>query len=166
MITQRIDRLSRMIDKAYEDKLDGRIDHEFFVRKRMEWDEQRAEAVREVERLNRTNSASLEAGIRVFELANDAYKLYSEREPLQHRDLLKWLFSNFTFADGELTATWRKPFSLLVDRPGDPNENGADSDEQNRRRSEWSGRPDSNRRLPAPKAGALPDCATPRRVGR
>ena len=26
-----------------------------------------------------------------------------------------------------------------------------------------SGRPDSNRRPPAPKAGALPDCATPRR---
>ncbi len=26
----------------------------------------------------------------------------------------------------------------------------------------WSGRPDSNRRPPAPKAGALPDCATPR----
>ena len=27
----------------------------------------------------------------------------------------------------------------------------------------WSGRPDSNRRPPAPKAGALPDCATARR---
>jgi site-specific DNA recombinase len=112
--TQRIDRLSRMIDKAYEDKLDGRIDHEFFVRKRMEWDEQRAEAVREVERLNRTNSASLEAGIRVFELANDAYNLYSEREPLQQRELLKWLFSNFTFADGELLGDLAK--ALLAPR--------------------------------------------------
>ncbi|VTR71540.1 hypothetical protein DESC_970031 [Desulfosarcina cetonica] len=27
---------------------------------------------------------------------------------------------------------------------------------------EWSGREDLNLRLPAPKAGALPDCATPR----
>src|SRR5437763_11096347 len=27
----------------------------------------------------------------------------------------------------------------------------------------WSGREDSNLRPPAPKAGALPDCATPRR---
>src|SRR6266700_6390664 len=26
----------------------------------------------------------------------------------------------------------------------------------------WSGRPDLNRRPPAPKAGALPGCATPR----
>jgi hypothetical protein len=30
------------------------------------------------------------------------------------------------------------------------------------RRKDWSGRPDSNRRPPAPKAGALPGCATPR----
>ena len=29
-------------------------------------------------------------------------------------------------------------------------------------REEWSGRPDSNWRPPAPKAGALPGCATPR----
>src|SRR5580704_617224 len=30
------------------------------------------------------------------------------------------------------------------------------------RRKYWSGRPDLNRRPPAPKAGALPGCATPR----
>ena len=30
------------------------------------------------------------------------------------------------------------------------------------RRNDWSGRPDLNRRPPAPKAGALPGCATPR----
>jgi hypothetical protein len=29
-------------------------------------------------------------------------------------------------------------------------------------RSAWSGRGDSNPRPPAPKAGALPNCATPR----
>ena len=28
----------------------------------------------------------------------------------------------------------------------------------------WSGRPDLNRRPPAPKAGALPGCATPRQI--
>src|SRR5713101_2475982 len=28
----------------------------------------------------------------------------------------------------------------------------------------WSGRPDSNRGPPAPKAGALPGCATPRQL--
>ena len=164
--TQRIDRLSRLIDKAYEDKLEGRIDQEFFVKKRLAWDEQRAEAVREVDRLNRSNAQSLEAGIRVFELANDASKLYNEREPLQQRELLKWLFSNFTFADGVLTATFRKPFSILVNCPADPFGDGADPDEQDRRHREWSGRQDLNLRPPAPQAGALPGCATPRQAAR
>ena len=30
--------------------------------------------------------------------------------------------------------------------------------------SKWSGRPDLNRGPPAPKAGALPGCATPRQL--
>ena len=34
------------------------------------------------------------------------------------------------------------------------------------RRNYWSGRPDLNRRPPAPKAGALPGCATPRPIVR
>jgi hypothetical protein len=33
-----------------------------------------------------------------------------------------------------------------------------------RAQNKWSGRQDSNLRPPAPKAGALPDCATPRRI--
>src|ERR1700739_4015345 len=32
------------------------------------------------------------------------------------------------------------------------------------RRKDWSGRPDLNRGPPAPKAGALPGCATPRHL--
>ena len=35
---------------------------------------------------------------------------------------------------------------------------------QTERSSRWSGWRDSNSRHPAPKAGALPDCATPRKV--
>ena len=31
---------------------------------------------------------------------------------------------------------------------------------------DWSGREDLNLRLPAPKAGALPGCATPRRLNK
>ena len=119
----------------------------------MEWDEQRATAVREVERLNRSNAANVDVGIREFELANDAYNLYSSRDPLEQRDLLKGLLSNFTFADGFLSATWQKPFSFLSDYPGRPNENSADSDEQNRRRGQWSAHLDELRTFAADPRG-------------
>jgi site-specific DNA recombinase len=137
--SQRIDRLGRLIDKAYEDKLEGRVDEAFFNEKRVEWEEGRIEAAREVERLTRASAASLDAGIRVFELANSAHDQLSEREPLEQRDLLKFLFSNLTITEGALSVIWREPFNLLALSPDPENGNGADSDEQNRRRSEWSG---------------------------
>src|SRR5262245_55182128 len=39
-------------------------------------------------------------------------------------------------------------------------------DRSNRLQQKWSGRPDSNQRPSAPKADALPDCATPRDAKR
>ncbi len=143
--SQRIDRLGRLIDTAYEDKLDGRVDEAFFNEKRVEWEEGRIEAAREVERLTRASAASLDAGIRVFELANSAYDQHSEREPLEQRDLLKFLFSNFTITEGALSVTWREPFNIPALSPDPENENGADSDEKNRRRSEWSAWTDAYR---------------------
>ncbi|MBN2797630.1 MAG: recombinase zinc beta ribbon domain-containing protein [Deltaproteobacteria bacterium] len=42
---ERIERLGRLIDKAYEDKLEGRIEDHFFMQNRMKWEKQRTEAV-------------------------------------------------------------------------------------------------------------------------
>jgi hypothetical protein len=49
-------------------------------------------------------------------------------------------------------------------RPPLRHESVASSAPSSTRNGVWSGRPDSNRRPPAPKAGALPGCATSRRV--
>ena len=46
---------------------------------------------------------------------------------------------NSTFADGRLTVTFRKPFDVLAQWPRSENDEGGDSGDQNRRRSEWSG---------------------------
>lgn len=97
-------------------------------------------AAHQVERLTQASAANLEAGIRVFELANSAYDLLSGREPLEQRNLLKWLFSNFTITEGELSVTWREPFNLLAQSPEPETGRYADSDEEERRRSDWLGR--------------------------
>src|SRR5258708_35609830 len=48
-----------------------------------------------------------------------------------------------------LYPTYRKPFDMIFERA---------------KNQEWSGREDLNLRPPAPKAGALPGCATPRQM--
>ncbi len=151
----RLERVSRLINAAYEDKLEGRIDDGFFNAKRAEWEGQRAEAAEELQRPTRASAKSLDQAIQVFELANRAYELMISREPREQRRLLDVLLSNSVLAEGRLTVTWSKPFDVLAEAGSAKNEEGGDSDDRNRRHSVWSGHPDSNRIELVPKDDAL-----------
>jgi len=111
----RIDRVGRLMDAAYEDKLDGRIDEAFFQRKRNEWEDQRAAAQRELDRLTQADDSSLNLGLQVIELAKRAYDLYIEQAPQERAKLLEVLLSNCTMAEGTLTPIYREPFDILVE---------------------------------------------------
>ncbi len=152
----RLERVTRLINAAYEDKLEGRIDDAFFNSKRSEWEGQRAEAAEEIQRLTRVSAKSLDTAIYVFELANRAYDLLISREPRDQRRLLEILLSNSVLAEGKLTVTFASPFDQLTEPTTGPETENGDPGSPDRRHSVWSGQPDSNRRLPAPKAGALP----------
>ncbi len=159
----RFDRLGRLIDAAYEDKLEGRIDMAYFNQKRVEWERERSETQREMDRITRASAKNMDLAIAMFELATSAYDLLSRREPTEMRPLLEILLSNSELAEGRLTVTFRKPFSFLANWREDPPTEETPPGATGGARSEWSGREDSNLRPPAPEAGALPGCATPRR---
>ena len=153
----RVERYGRLIDKAYEDKLEGKVTDEFFHEKRTEWERLRSQAAREIERLTRVSAKNLDTGLLVLELANSAYDLLSSREPLQQRELLEVLCSNSILTGDTLEVAWRNPFDLLALWPTGSANDEAPPGEPGGACTEWSGRQDSNLRLPAPKAGALPD---------
>lgn len=153
--TSRVERIGKLINAAYEDKLEGKIDDGFFQAKRAEWDRQRLEASEEVRRLSNVNAQSLDTAIRVFELANRAYDLVKDREPQEQRELLEILFSNFVLAEGRLSANWRKPFDILAGWNDDPKTVDGDSGDQNRHHSATSGWRDSNPRPSGPEPDAL-----------
>ena len=148
--------VTRLLNAAYEDKLEGRIDDDFFNAKRAEWEQQPAEAAEEISRLARVSAQNLDTAILVLELGNRAYDIISSRVPLQQRRLLEVLCLNSTFADGRLTVTYRKPFDILVELAKAETETPSGSGDPEGVHPVWSGRQDSNLRLPAPKAGALP----------
>ena len=152
----RLDRVTRLINAAYEDKLEGRIDDAFFNAKRSEWETQRAEAAEEIQRLTRVSAKSLDTAINVFELANRAYDLMISRAPRDQRRLLEVLLSNSVLAEGRLTVTFASPFDILAQPPADAETEDGDLGSPDRRHSVWSGRQDSNLRLLGPKPSALP----------
>ena len=54
-------------------------------------------------------------GSKILELCQSAYSLYSQQKPVEQRRLLKILLSNCTFDRGTLTPTYNKPFDLLAE---------------------------------------------------
>jgi site-specific DNA recombinase len=147
-LEDRLTAVRNRVDAAYTDRFDGKITEEFWERKMTDWrtEEQRVKLALEGLHTAETEDRALRAE-RTLELANKAYLLYFSQDSFGKAKLLRTLLSNCSVDAVSATPAYRYPFDLIFKRA---------------RMEEWSGRLDSNQRPPAPEAGALPDCATPR----
>jgi hypothetical protein len=59
----------------------------------------------------------VESGVRILELATNAYQLYSQQTALEQRRIVNTLLSNCTIMDGKLDYTYNKPFDLIAEGP-------------------------------------------------
>jgi site-specific DNA recombinase len=141
-IQQKLAGLRTRMDKMYEDKLDGRIDEDFWTRKMNDWREQERALQSALDSLslplNRDRALSV---ARILELAQRAYSLYLTRTPAEQGELLKSVLLNCATDGVSLWPAYKKPFDLIFQRA---------------KNEEWSGREDLNLRPPGPEPGALP----------
>jgi len=108
-------RLGERINAMYIDKLDGKIGGDFYDRFAGEWREEQLRLQREIDRHESTEQSYMDEGVQLLELARNAQRLFERQEPRQKRRLLNFLLSNCSWADGEMTATFRQPFDLLAE---------------------------------------------------
>jgi site-specific DNA recombinase len=141
-IRQRLAALRTRMDQMYEDKLDGKIDEEFWSRRMSEWRTQERALQSAADSLNTPvpEHHALTAQ-RTLELANKAHFLYLARNHAEQGQLLKMVLLNCATDGVTITPTYRKPFDLIFQRA---------------KNEEWSGRADLNCRPLAPQASALP----------
>jgi site-specific DNA recombinase len=136
-LQQRLATISTRMDQLYEDKLDGKIDEQFWTHKQAEYREQERKLEATLSSLSapvtRENVLTVE---RVFELANKAHCLYLTRNSAKRGELLKSVLLNCTTNGVSLWPAYRKPFDLIFQRV------------QN---EDWSGREDLNLRPPGPE---------------
>ena len=139
---QRLAMTRARMDQIYEDKLDGKINEEFWSRKQASLREQELALETQMSSWNtpvtRENVLTVE---RIFELANKAYFLYFTRNSMERGQLLKTVLLNCATDGVSFVPTYRKPFDLIFERA---------------KTQEWSGREDLNLRPPGPEPGALP----------
>ena len=137
-------RLQQRIHAMYVDKLDGRIDAEFFDRMSAEWRAEQDRCLQDIERHSDADQSYLEDGIRVLELAKDAQRLFNKQEPREKRRLLSFVVSNCSWKGGELTVNLRQPFDLLADTTARATQIEAAEDADLAKRAIWLGGRDSN----------------------
>jgi Recombinase/Recombinase zinc beta ribbon domain len=96
------------LDRAYEDRLAGQ-DHGRVVGQEV------GEAIRrETGRHEKASHDYSVTGSKILELAKNAHNLFIRQNSREQSRLLKTLLSNCTFDRGSLSATYTKPFDLLV----------------------------------------------------
>lgn len=108
------DKIQRRIDAAYEDRLDGRIDAEFFDRKARGWREEQATIRRRLSAHEAADQGYMEAGLALLELARKAVPLYERQDSDGKRRMLGIMHSNSYWDGEELEVEWRQPFDQLA----------------------------------------------------
>jgi site-specific DNA recombinase len=109
------DRLQNRIHAAYVDKLDGSIDAAFFEKMSAGWRVEHDRCLRDIECHQSADQSYLEDGVRLFELAQNAQRLFAKQDAREKRRLLNFLVSNCSWQHGELTAAMRQPFDLIAE---------------------------------------------------
>ena len=125
-IQQRLTTVRTRMDQIYDDKLEGKIDEDFWTRKQAEYREQEREMEASLFSLKLAVTSDHVLTIeRVFELANKAHFLYLTRTLVERGQLLKSVLLNCTTDGVSLSPAYRKPFDLIFHRA---------------KNEEWSGR--------------------------
>ena len=113
-LQRRYGRLQDRLDVMYTEKLDGKIDEEFFDRMSVQWRSEQEEVLASIRRHQEADQSHMVEGARIFELAASAHELFAKQTPHEKRRLLDFLLSNCTWKHGQLSAEYRQPFDILA----------------------------------------------------
>ena len=113
-LTQQKQRLESRLEKMYLDKLDGNLNEEEYRRFSSKFRSELTDLKFNLEQLQASNDIKTFDSTRVLELAQKAATLYSAQISDEKRKLLNSVCSNSTWAGGELTVNFRKPFDMIA----------------------------------------------------
>ena len=169
LLNTRYNLLQTKLDTLYEDRLEARITTEYYDTKFKEVTDERKQVLSSIERLTDTNTDYIERGINILELTQNAATIYkSLKNTRKKQGLILDIFSNIGLNGESLLCEYRKEAALVLNKVEKTKllEDTFEHDEYGSikqkeafleaSRSIWLGRRDSNPRMSAPKADALP----------
>jgi hypothetical protein len=121
----------------YVDKLDGKIDGDFFDKMAGQWREEQRRLQHDIDRHEEAEQSYMDEGVRILELARNAKALFEQQPAREKRRLLNFVLSNCSWEDGEVVATLRQPFDLLAETTAIAARSSAGSDRNSTKNEIW-----------------------------
>lgn len=119
-LRRKIDTLRSRVERIYLDKLDGKIDEDFWHTQSSKWQSEIKACERRLESLSNADEAYYENGQKILELARNAHRLFLRATNDEKRKLLNMILSNCTLNGATIEYQIRNPFHLMakwVSRP-------------------------------------------------
>ena len=136
--------LQDRLDAMYVDKLDGKVNPDFYEKKNQEWREDQSQILNRIDKFQQANENYFEDGAKLLELSQKAVVLYEQQEIREKRRILDFVFSNSSWKDGILHPVYRKPFDLLAITNNSYQKEKAVSDKKDGFSTHWLPLKDSN----------------------
>lgn len=109
------DDIRERMKQAYLDHVDGKLDEALFARISDDYRDDLKGLSREFERLSDADHAYIDDGIALLGIAKDARRMFADADFAGKRNILHHLLSNCSYKDGEISASFRKPFDIIVE---------------------------------------------------
>ena len=112
---QQLDQVKVWKNKVYQDRLEGKLAEDFWVKKMNEFQMEEARIVSGIAAHKAAENKYYEQGCVTLELAQRADSLWDSLSAPRKRRLLQILLSNSSLRGGRVEATYRQPFDLLAE---------------------------------------------------
>ncbi len=87
--------------------MEGRIEEDFYQRLQHQWREERDRCNDDLARLDTADDSYFNAGLLLLKLGQEAQKAFQTKSAEREQSLLKFVLSNRTWSNGELTSQRR-----------------------------------------------------------
>ena len=115
-LNAQIDRIGRMDNELYDDKLAGDISRETYDAKHDNFIEQRAELETKRDKVAKRSASDLEQRLALLNLSQKAAEIYQTRTIEQKRLILTKLFRSITFNNGSVSVTYTNFVKVIADK--------------------------------------------------
>jgi site-specific DNA recombinase len=112
-LNQRQEQIKQRLNKLYDDKLDEKINEDFYQQKFRQYSEELEIISDSAKKHNQTNSKYLELGINIYDLSQKAKEVYLKAKTEDKRQLIKLIFNNLIINEGKLEYSYTTAFKIL-----------------------------------------------------